>query len=296
MYEDISGSEDNASENRSLSGSQVTSIRAQEDFDHSRHDVSSSSNRESVAPGVNPEPEIGNVSSDRILPQYTASRLPEDFDSVPESTTTNHLATKDIAPTIEQVPPVLPLGFSATNWNGCWVTRRGSDINIMQACSAVGLTRHYQRTQIVKTRGYYQHGTGYRGLYVPLDYAKEVLGGAGADLMDKICPAGQQPTQSVHRPHGEIAAAGSGPGDTKFDHNKSKREAVDACNIVAIKTRTHLSKAHRATLETAYQRNPKLERTERAEIAKKLGLEKDRIHVSPSSKAPFPYMLTGADL
>ena len=296
MYEHTSGSEDNSSVNRSLRGRQVTSIRAQEDIDRSCHDLSPFPDLKSVGPGVNPEPDIGNVSSEWILLPHKASGLAEDSDSVPESTTLNHLATKDIAPIVEQVPAVLPRGFSAIEWNGCWVARRGGDINITQACSAVGLTKWYQRTRIVKTRGYYQHGTGYHGLYVPPDYAREVLGSAGADLMDKLCPAEEQPTQSVQRPHGEIVAAGSGPGDIGFDHNGPEREAADTCNIVAMKTRTRFSKAHRAILEAAYQRNPKPKKTEQAEIAKKLGLEKDRIHVSPSSKAPFPYMLTGATL
>ena len=247
MYEHTSGSEDNASENRSLSGPQVTSIRAQQDTDHSRHDLSPCPDLKSVAPGVNPEPEIGN-----------ARGLAEDSDSVPESTTINHLATNDITPVIKQVRPVLPRGFSAIEWNGCWVVRRGSDINITQACLAVGLKKSSRRTRIAETVGYYQLVNGTYGMYVPPDCAREVLGSAGADLMRQLCPMEEQP--------------------------------------VAKKTRTHLSNAQRATLEATYQRNPKLKRTERAEIAKELGVEKDCIRVSPSSKAPFPYMLTGAAL
>jgi hypothetical protein len=57
---------------------------------------------------------------------------------------------------------------------------------------------------------------------------------------------------------------------------------------VAKKTRIHFSEAHRATLETAYRRNPAQDRTAQAGIADELGLEKDRIYVSPFSQASFP--------
>ncbi|KUJ14044.1 uncharacterized protein LY89DRAFT_672304 [Mollisia scopiformis] len=88
---------------------------------------------------INLEPEIGNASSEWILPPYKASGQAEDSDSVPEPTTINHLSTKDVAPIIEQAPPVLPRAFSVMKWNGCRVVQRGSDVNIMQAAICKGL-------------------------------------------------------------------------------------------------------------------------------------------------------------
>ncbi|KAG4431790.1 hypothetical protein IFR05_012729 [Cadophora sp. M221] len=200
---------------------------------------------ESVAPGFNPEPEIGKASSE--LPHKVVG-LAEDSDAVttvPESTIINHLTTKDIVPIIKQ------------------------------AISAVGLKGRYREAHIVKTRCYYQHGRGYCRMYVLPDYARQLLGSKGTDLMRQLYPAENQTTQSVQRPHGEVAAAGCGSRDTKFDHTGSETEAADTCNTVAKKTRRHLSEAHRATLETAYQRNPKPKKTGNAEMATQLGLEKD---------------------
>ncbi len=67
--------------------------------------------------------------------------------------------------------------------------------------------------------------------------------------------------------------------DNEFNHDESEKNKANNHNKVIKKIRKHFSKVHRATLKTAYCHNSMLLRTAQTKIAKKVELEKYRVHV-----------------
>lgn len=120
-----------------------------------------------------------------------AAELIEASDPVPAPRTTEYLATnygpEDLADVAPIVTRKLNRQFSSVKWNNHWITYRGGDVNITEACTAVGISEWKQRSRIDRNKAYPQHGKhGIAGWYGSLEYAREVLGNAGSSLIDAL--------------------------------------------------------------------------------------------------------------